>query len=125
MKKVFGFAVLGLVIYGMYVLAMAGHSYITVSNILDEVVPRQIGTQGVADQQGANERNERVRGAVAQAVTAANIPIDKSAVTFTEEKGKLAVRVECPYPVVSWQGETKVAVPVAVTTNFLLPPPRN
>ena len=125
MKKVFWIGVLVLFLYGLFSLGKAGHTYITISNLMDEVVPRHIGTQGVADQQGANERNERIKGAVVLSVTEAGIPIDKSGISFSEDKGTLFVRVEYQYPVVTWQGETKAAIPVAVTSKFLLPVLRN
>ena len=125
MKKVFWLGVLVLFLYGLFSLGKAGHTYITISNLMDEVIPRHIGTVGVADQQAANERNERIKGAVAQSVTEAGIPIDRSAISFSEDKGILFVNVQHQYPVISWQGETKAAIPVSVTSKYLLPPPRN
>jgi hypothetical protein len=125
MKKVFWLGVLALFLFGLYSIAKAGHAYVTISNLMDEVVPRHIGAVGVPDQLAATERNERIKGAVAQSVTEAGIPIERSAVSFSEERGTLFVRVEHQYPVVTWQGETKAAIPVAVTSKYLLPPPRN
>jgi hypothetical protein len=125
MKKLFGMGMIILIIYGFYSMGKAGHSYIIIGDLLDEIVPRQIGMQGVADQQGAQERNERIRAVVVASVTEAGFPIDKSDVSFSEDQGKLSVRVQRQHPVVTYQGETKVAIPVAVTSNFLLPVPRN
>ena len=80
MKKLFWLAVLALFLFGLYSVAKAGHAYVTISNLMDEVVPRHIGAVGVADQQAANERNERIKGAVVLSVTDAGIPIDKSGI---------------------------------------------
>lgn len=124
MKKVVVVLVLAAIVYGVYSLGMAGYSYVTISNLLDEVVPRQIGTSGVADSYAAQERNERIRSAVARSVTDAGLPLDASAVAITEEGGRLAVRVSYRYPVVRLQGETKAAIPVSVSSAFPLPAPR-
>jgi hypothetical protein len=123
MKKVFVTLVIVGILYSVYSMGMAGHSYITIGNLLDDAVPRHIGTRGVADRQGATERNERIRAAVVQTITDNGFPIDKSDVTFSEEQGKLFVRVQRRHPVITWQGETKFAIPVAATSSFLLPPP--
>ena len=125
MKKIVVALVIAGILYSLYSAGKAGHSYITISNLMDEVVPRQIGTAGVSDQYQAQERNDRIKGAVAQSVTDAGIPIDKSNVSISEEQGRLAVRVQLEHPFVTFQGETKAAIPVAVTSTYLLPPPRN
>lgn len=125
MKKVLVTLVIVAIVYGFYSAGMAGHSYIAIGNLLDEIVPRQIGTLGVADEQGAHARNERIRAVVVQTLTEAGFPIDTSDVSFSEEQGKLSVRVQRRYPVITFQGETKVAIPVAVTSNYLLPVLRN
>lgn len=123
MKKLFVTGVILLILYTLYSMGMAGHSYITMGNLIDEVVPRHIGARGAADQQAAQERNERIRNVVVQTITDNGLPIDKSDVTLTEEQGKLFVRVQRRHPVITWQGETKFAIPVAATSSFLLPAP--
>ncbi len=125
MKKIVVTLVIVGILFGLYSGGMAGYAYVTISNLLDDVVPRQIGTRGVADSYAAQERNERVRAAVAKSVTDAGIIIDPSAVTAAVEGSKLAVSVKYQYPVISFQGETKVAIPVTVTSLFPVPPPSN
>lgn len=122
MKKIVIVLVVAGVLFGLYSAMMAGYSYITISNLLDEVVPRQIGPRGVADSYQAQERDQRIRAAVVQTVTEAGLPIEQSAVEVGEDGGRLAVRVHYPYPVVKLQGETKAAIPVSVTSTFPLPP---
>lgn len=122
MKKLFIVLVVVGIVFGVYSAMMAGYSYVTISNLLDEVVPRQIGTRGVADSHQAQERDERIRAAVARSVTDAGLPIEPSAVEVGEDGGRLAVRVSYPYPVVTLKGETKAAIPVSVTSTFPLPP---
>jgi hypothetical protein len=125
MKKIIVPLVIVGILFSLYSFGMAGYSYVTISNLLDDVVPRQIGTRGVSDSFAAQERNERVRAAVVKSVTDAGIVIDQSAVTTAEEGSKLAVRVSYQYPVIKYQGETKVAIPVTVTSLFPVPPPQN
>lgn len=122
MKKLVILLVVVGVIFAVYSAMMAGYSYVTISNLLDEVVPRQIGPRGVSDNDQAQERDQRIRAAIVQTVTAAGLPIEPSAVEVGEDGGRLAVRVSYPYPVVTLKGETKAAIPVSVTSTFPLPP---
>jgi hypothetical protein len=124
MKKIVITLVVVAILFCVYSAMMAGYTYVTISNVMDEVVPRQIGTQGVADAYGAQERNQRVQKAVVQSVTDAGVPIEATAVEVGEDGGRLAVRVSYPYPVIRLQGETKAAIPVSVTSTFPLPPKR-
>ena len=123
MKKIVVTLVIVGVLFGLYSAGMAGYSYVTISNLLDEVVPRQIGNVPL-DKFASQERNERIRGAVAKTVTDAGIPLDKETVTLSEEGSRLFVQVRTEYPVIRYGGETKVAIPVSVTSSFPLPPPR-
>ena len=124
MKKVVIVLFIVGILYSLYSAGMAGHSYVTISGLMDEVVPRQIGDRGVSDSYAAKERDERVRAAVAKTVTDAGIPIGTENVAVSEEDGKLFVRVSHQYPFISFQGETKAAIPVSVTGSYLLPAPR-
>ena len=51
--------------------------------------------------------------------------MEKAGVTFSESQGKLFVNIQHRHPVVTWEGEMKLAIPVSVTSSYLLPPPRN
>jgi hypothetical protein len=124
MKKLFVLLVIVGILYGLYSAGMAGHSYVTISGVMDEAVPRQIGDKGVSDQFAAKERDDRIRKAVAENVTAAGITIGPENIAISEEGGKLFVQVSHQYPVIVFQGETKAAIPVSVTSSFQLPPPR-
>ena len=124
MKKIVGLLVFVAIFYGVYSAGMAGYAYVTISNLLDEVVPRHIPATPPPDQYAAQERNERIRAAVAQAVTAAGLAIEPTAVDVGEEAGRLAVRVSYQHPVVTFQGETKAAIPVSVRSNYPMGVPR-
>ena len=125
MKKLVGFLVAALIFYAVYSFGMAGYAYVTLSNLLDETVPRHIPATPVAgDRFAVQDRDDRIRSAVAGAATAAGIAIEPAAVAVAEEAGRLAVRVHYEYPVVTFQGETKAAIPVSVTSNFPVEPPR-
>lgn len=119
MKKVVGILIVVLIFYVVYSAGMAGHAYVTISNLVDETVPRHLpATPTAGDRFATQERDDRIRAAVAQAVTSAGIVIDPASVDVAEESGRLAVRVSYQYPVVTFQGETKAAIPVSVTSNF-------
>jgi hypothetical protein len=125
MRKIFGLLVIALIVYGVYSAGMAGYAYVTISNLMDEVVPRHIpATPSSGDRFATQERDDRIRAAVAQAVTAAGLAIEPAAVDVAEEAGRLAVRVSYQHPVVTFQGETKAAIPVSVTSKFPLGMPR-
>ena len=124
MRKIITVLVIVGILYGVYSAGMAGHSYVTISGVIDEVVPRQIGDKGVPDSWAAKERDDRIRAAVVKSVTDAGIPIGADDVAISEDAGKLSVRVSHGYPVVTFQGETKAAIPVSVTGSYLLPAPR-
>ncbi|MBI1735092.1 MAG: hypothetical protein HYR51_07965 [Candidatus Rokubacteria bacterium] len=119
MKKIVVILVFVLIFYAVYSAGMAGYAYVTISNLVDETVPRFIpATPTSGDQFATQERDDRIRSAVAQVVTAAGMAIEPTAVDVAEEGGRLAVRVSYRYPVVTFQGETKAAIPVSVTSNF-------
>ena len=123
MKKLVGLLVFAAIFYGVYSAGMAGYAYVTISNLLDEVVPRHIpATPTTGDRFATEERDNRIRSAVAQAVNSAGIAIDPAAVDVAEEGGRLAVRVSYQYPVVTYQGETKAAIPVSVTSRYPVGP---
>ena len=124
MRKIITVLVIVGILYGVYSAGMAGHSYVTISGVIDEVVPRQIGDKGVPDSWAAKERDDRIRAAVVKTVTDAGILIGADDVAISEDAGKLSVRVSHGYPVVTFQGETKAAIPVSVTGSYLLPAPR-
>lgn len=124
MKKIVVILVFVLIFYGVYSAGMAGYAYVTISNLVDETVPRFIPATPPPDQYAAQERDDRIRAAVAQAVTAAGMAIEPTAVDVAEQAGRLAVRVSYQYPVVTYQGETKAAIPVSVTSNFPMGAPR-
>ena len=125
MKKIVGILIFALIFYGVYSAGMAGYAYVTISNLLDETVPRFIpATPTSGDRFAPQERDDRIRAAVVQAVTGAGIAIEPTAVDVAENAGRLAVRVSYDYPVVTFKGETKAAIPVSVTSNFPLGAPR-
>ena len=124
MKKIITVLVIVGILYGVYSAGMAGHSYVTISGVIDEVVPRQIGDKGVPESWAAKERDDRIRAAVVKSVSDAGIPIDAGDVAISEDAGKLSVRVSHGYPVITFQGETKAAIPVSVTGSYVLPAPR-
>jgi hypothetical protein len=125
MKKVVVISLVALIFYAVYSAGMAGYAYVTISNLVDETVPRHIpATASPDDRFATQERDDRIRSAVAQAVTAAGLSIDTGAVDVAEQAGRLAVRVSYQYPVVTFQGETKAAIPVSVTSNFPMGAPR-
>jgi hypothetical protein len=124
MKKLIAvLAVVG-ILWALYTAGMAGYAYITISNLVDEVVPRQIGTVAV-DRYDAQERNERIKSAVAKTLTHAGLAVEPAAIAVDEDGSRLAVRVAYDHPVITYQGETKVAIPVTVTSSYPVPPRRN
>ena len=124
MRKIVTLLVIVGILYGVYSAGMAGHSYVTISGVIDEVVPRQIGDKGVSDSWAVKERDDRIRAALVKSVTDAGIPIGAEDVAISEDAGKLSVRVSHDYPVITFQGATKAAIPVSVTGSYLLPAPR-
>jgi hypothetical protein len=119
MKGLFIVLVVAGILYGIYSGAMVAWSYFELSSAMEEAVPREL--RQAEDSWARGARADRIRAAVVKAAGQSGIAVDPRSVQVTEQDGSVSVQVRHPYPVVTYAGETKAAIPVTATRSFPLP----
>lgn len=121
MKGLFtSFVILSLVIYGGYSGFMALQFYLEMSNLVDEVVQRELPK--VSDRGWrAQDRMRRIREAIVKAATQSSIPLDPAAIVVTEEAGVLWVKTAFQYEVVKLPGDKSLGIPIETSHSFNVP----
>jgi hypothetical protein len=120
-KALFTVLVVVVILYGVYSGAMAIWSYFELSNLVEEVVPRELTKTGDRGW-GSVDRMQAIRSAIIKGARNDGIVLDPAAVSVTEEEGALWVRINAPYPLVRLRGERIVDIPVSTAHSFALKP---
>ena len=119
MRGLFAILVIVGIVYGIYTGAMAAWSYFEISNVVEEVVPRELPK--TSEGWAKSDRSRTIRAAVLKGATQAGITLDPSGVAVTEEEGSLWVRITYAYPVARI-GERQFTIPISTAHSFSVKP---
>lgn len=115
MKALFWVFVAIFCVYVFYTGAMAVWSYLEVTGVVEEVVYER------ASRTGRDERAIRIRDEIAKKVADSGIKIDERSVSVSDAGPTLEVGVHWKWPVVSYQGEDWVSLPLKHERTFNIP----
>ena len=115
MKIIFWLLVAIAVLYGFYSGAMAIWSYMEVQSIVEEVVAER----GVRSDRF--ERAARVKEDILKRAATSGVRLDDRELKITEEGRAFTVLVRWTWPVVVYQGEEVLAIPLKHERTFDLP----
>ncbi len=106
-------------IYGVFRGGMAASAWLTLSNIVSDVVPPRLPR--TADDRWSDDNAGTLREAIVREADKNGIAVDPSEVSIVRDEAEVSVSVSYPYPFVMFRGETLVTVPVNVSRSFVLP----
>ena len=115
MRALFWVLVAILCVYIFYTGAMAVWSYLEITSIVEDVVNER------ASRAGRDERAIRIRDEIAKKVADSGIKTDDRSVTVSDTGPALDVGVRWNWPVVSYQGEVWVSLPLKHERTFNIP----
>ncbi|PYN24146.1 MAG: hypothetical protein DMD99_12290 [Candidatus Rokuibacteriota bacterium] len=105
-------------VYVFYTGAMAVWSYLEITGVVEEVVAER------ASRSDRTERATRVKEDIAKKVAASGIKVDDRGVWVSDEGRTLDVSVRWSWPVIVYQGEEVVAIPLRHERTFSVPEKR-
>ena len=114
MKALFWVFVAIFCVYVFYTGAMAIWSYLEVTSFVEDVVNERASRSGT-------ERATRIRDEIAKKVAESGIKIDGRSVSVSDTGPTLDVGVRWNWPVVSYQGEEWVSLPLWHERTFNIP----
>jgi hypothetical protein len=115
MRALFTILIIIGIIYGIYSGAMAAWSYFEISNVVEEVVPRELPK--ASESWARSDRGGLIREAVLKGATQAGITLDPAGVRVTEEEGSLWVRITYAYPFARI-GTRQFTIPISIAHSF-------
>jgi hypothetical protein len=115
MKTLFWVFVAILCVYIFYTGAMAIWSYLEITSLVEDVVNER------ASRSDRNERATRIRDEIAKKVVQSGIKIDERSVSVSDTGLTLDVGVRWNMPVVSYQGEDYLSLPLQHERTFNIP----
>ena len=115
MKGLFWVLVAILCVYIFYTGAMAVWSYLEITSLVEDVVNER------ASRSGRDERATRIRDEIAKKVADSGIKIGDRGVTVSDTGPTLDVGVRWNWPVVSYQGEDYLSLPLSHDRTFNIP----
>ena len=115
MRALFWVLVAILCVYIFYTGATAVWSYLEITSLVEDVVNER------ASRSGRDERATRIRDEIAKKVADRGIKIDDRSVTVSDTGPTLDVGVRWNWPVVSYQGEDWVSLPLKHERTFNIP----
>ena len=113
MKGLFIIVVIFGIVYGVYTAAMAAWSYFEISNVVEDVVPRELPKAS----ESWRDRNGTIREAVLTGATKAGISLDPAGISVSEEGGSLWVKIRYAYPVAR-VGDRQFTIPISTARSF-------
>jgi hypothetical protein len=117
-KLVFTLLVVGAIFYGVYSAALAAWSYFEISNLVEEVTPRELRNMGGGSNWERADRTRRLREAILKGAEQSGIVLDPKGVSVTESDGAIWVRITNKYPMVKFRGESMVTIPISTAHSF-------
>ena len=118
MKALFGFLIFAGILYGIYSGVMAIWSYFEISNVVEEVVPRELPK--LSDR--GSDRSEDMRNAIVKGAEKAGIALDPATVNVSEEGSAIWVRINATYPVLRFRDKKYFDIPISTAHSFGLKP---
>jgi hypothetical protein len=115
MKTLFWVFVAILCVYIFYTGAMAVWAYLEITSLVEDVVNER------ASRSDRNERATRIRDEIAKKVAQSGIRIDERSVSVSDTGLALDVGVRWNMPVVSYQGEDYLSLPLKHERTFNIP----
>jgi hypothetical protein len=115
MKTLFWVFVAIFCVYIFYTGAMAVWSYLEVTSLVEDVVNER------ASRSDRNERATRIRDELAKKVAQSGIKIDERSVSVSDTGLTLDVGVRWNMPVVTYQGEDYLSLPLKHERTFNIP----
>jgi len=115
-KGLFTILIIAGIIYGIYSGFMAVWSYFEISNLVEEVVPRELPQTKGWEQQ---DRVKKVRDAIVKGAMDSGVALDPNAVSVAEEGNALWVRIDAAYPIVRYHD--LLSIPISTAHSFTLP----
>jgi hypothetical protein len=115
MKTLFWVFVAILCVYIFYTGAMTIWSYLEITSLVEDVVNER------ASRSDRNERATRIRDEIAKKVVQSGIKIDERSVSVSDTGLTLDVGVRWNLPVVSYQGEDYLSLPLKHDRTFNIP----
>ena len=109
------------IIWGIYSGFMAVWSYFELSNLVEEVVPRELPKIRERASWAKTERVTKIHAAIVRGANEAGVALDPDAVTVTEEDGAIWVRINAAYPVIRYRGEIMLSIPISTAHSFAIP----
>jgi hypothetical protein len=100
-------------VYLFYTGATAVWSYLEIAGLVEEVV--------VERRNDRSERAARVREEIAKKVAASGIRLDERGLSVSDEGRTLDVSVSWSWPVIVYQGQEYVAIPLKHEKSFSVP----
>jgi len=111
MKLVFWLAVAVLFFYGAYSAMMAGWSYFQINDVVEQAAREKQGGK-------QDERVRQVREDIVKGAARSGLVIDEQAVDVQPSDRGLAVKVRWTYPVIVYNNETILSIPLSVDRAF-------
>ena len=125
MKLLVTFLIIVGFFFGVYQVAMAAYGWFEMSGVVEEVATREINA--VIDRQGgfdttfgSVDRYGNIREGIMKGAVEAGVPVRSENVTIGLVDNMLDVRVKWAAPMVKYQGEEYLAVPLTVERSFPL-----
>jgi hypothetical protein len=115
MKTLFWVFVAIFCVYVFYTGAMAVWSYLEVTSLVEDVVNER------ASRGDRNERATRIRDEIAKKVAQSGIKIDERSVSVSDTGLTLDIGVRWNMPVVTYQGEDYLSLPLKHERTFNIP----
>lgn len=101
-------------IYVFYTGATAIWSYLEITGVVEEAVVERARSAGT-------ERAARVRDEIAKKVAASGIRVDERDLSVSDEGRTLDVSVRWSWPVIVYQGQDYVSIPLKHERSFNVP----
>jgi len=111
MKLVFWLLVAVGLFYGAYSGMMAVWSYFQINDIVEQAVRERPGL-------AADERIRQVREEIVKGAARSGLALDGRAIDVQSAGGGLTVKVRWTYPVIVYNNETVLAIPLSVDRGF-------
>lgn len=112
MKLVFWLFVAVAACYGFYSASMAAWAYLQVSSVVQQAAGERY--RGVAGPEGL----ARIRDTIVRESAEGGVPLDARDVEVVQHGGQISVRVRWTYPVIVYEGETVLAIPLSVDRSY-------
>jgi hypothetical protein len=101
-------------VYVFYAGATAVRSYLEITGVVEEAVVERARS-------GGNERAARVKDEIAKKVAASGIRVDERDLSVSDEGRTLDVSVRWSWPVIVYQGQEYVSIPLKHERSFTVP----